>query len=221
MLFWHSCFFDDPNDVGILISGSSAFSNASLDIWKLLIDVLLKPDLENFVHYFANMWNACNCAVVWTFFGIALLWELGFHGSSAGKESTYNVGHLGSVPGLRRSPGEGKGYPLQYSVLENHKNLDMTEGLSLSLGLEWKLIISSPVATAQFSMFTYVPQFLKKKKKKNAIRPNLAQFAVPALSSTLNFHLIAMPIQGFCRSAWRSHPFSLLSNPFLSSCIRV
>ena len=38
---------------------------------------------------------------------------------SAGKESTCNAGDLGSVPGLRRSPGEGKGYPLQYSGLEN------------------------------------------------------------------------------------------------------
>ena len=35
----------------------------------------LKPDLENFEHYFANVWNECNCAVVWTFFGIALLWD--------------------------------------------------------------------------------------------------------------------------------------------------
>ena len=44
---------------------------------------------------------------------------LGFPGSSAGKESTCNVGDLGSIPGLGRSPGEGKGYPLQYSGLEN------------------------------------------------------------------------------------------------------
>ena len=44
---------------------------------------------------------------------------LGFPGSSAGKESACNVGDLGSVPGLGRSPGEGKGYPLQYSGLEN------------------------------------------------------------------------------------------------------
>ena len=44
---------------------------------------------------------------------------LGFSGRSTGKESTCNVGDLGSIPGLRRSPGEGKGYPLQYSGLEN------------------------------------------------------------------------------------------------------
>ena len=44
---------------------------------------------------------------------------LGFPGGSAGKESACNVGDLGSIPGLGRSPGEGKGYPLQYSGLEN------------------------------------------------------------------------------------------------------
>ena len=44
---------------------------------------------------------------------------MGFSGSSAGKESTYNVGDLGSIPGLGRSPGEGNDYPLQYSCPEN------------------------------------------------------------------------------------------------------
>ena len=44
---------------------------------------------------------------------------MGFPCSSAGKESAHNAGDLGSIPGLGRSPGEGKGYPLQYSVLEN------------------------------------------------------------------------------------------------------
>ena len=46
----------------------------------------------------------------------------GFHGSSAGKESTLNVGDLGSIPGLGRSPGKGKDYPLQYSGLENPRD---------------------------------------------------------------------------------------------------
>jgi len=50
-----SCFFDDPADVGNLISGSSAFSNTSLNIWKFRVHVLLKPDLENFEHYFTSM----------------------------------------------------------------------------------------------------------------------------------------------------------------------
>ena len=43
-----SCFFDDPADVGILISGSSAFSKFSLDIWKFTVHILLKSGLENF-----------------------------------------------------------------------------------------------------------------------------------------------------------------------------
>ena len=44
-------------------------------IWKFLFHVLLKPSLKDFDHYFASMWNECNCTVVWTFFGIALLWD--------------------------------------------------------------------------------------------------------------------------------------------------
>ena len=50
-----SCFFDDPADVGNLISGSSAFSTSSLNIWKFTVHVLLKLGLENFEHYFASM----------------------------------------------------------------------------------------------------------------------------------------------------------------------
>ena len=50
-----SHFFDDPTDVGNLISGSSAFSKSSLTIWKFTIHVLLKPGLENFEHYFTSM----------------------------------------------------------------------------------------------------------------------------------------------------------------------
>ena len=48
-------FFDDPTDVGSLNSGSSAFSKSSLNIWKFIVHVLLKPGLENFEHYFANV----------------------------------------------------------------------------------------------------------------------------------------------------------------------
>ena len=70
-----SCFFDDPVDVGNLISGSSAFSKTSLNIWKFMVHVLLKPDLENFEHYFTSVWDECNCAVVWAFFGFAFLWD--------------------------------------------------------------------------------------------------------------------------------------------------
>ena len=54
-----------------------------------------------------------------SFFSEVLYVLLGFPGGSTGKESTCNVGDLGSIPGLGRSPGEGNGYPLQYSGLEN------------------------------------------------------------------------------------------------------
>ena len=70
-----SCFFDDPTDVSNLMSGSSDFSKSILNIWKFTVHLLLKPGLENFEHYFASMWDECNCVVVWTFFGIAFLWN--------------------------------------------------------------------------------------------------------------------------------------------------
>ena len=50
-----SCFFNDPVDVGNLISGSSAFSKTSLNIWKFTVHILLKPGLENFKHFFTSM----------------------------------------------------------------------------------------------------------------------------------------------------------------------
>ena len=59
------CFFYDPADVGNLISGSSAFSKTSLNIWKFTVHALLKPGLENFEHYFISVWDECSCAVVW------------------------------------------------------------------------------------------------------------------------------------------------------------
>ena len=55
-----SCFFDDPVDAGNLISGSSAFSKLSLNIWKFMVHVLLKPGLENFEHYF----TACEVSAI-------------------------------------------------------------------------------------------------------------------------------------------------------------
>ena len=57
-------------DVGYLISGSSAFSKSNLNIWDFTVHVLLKPDLENFEHYFVIVWGECNCAVVWN-----ILWH--------------------------------------------------------------------------------------------------------------------------------------------------
>ena len=71
----HSCFFNDPADVGNLFSGFSTFSKSSLNIWKFMVHKLLKPSLKNFECYLTSRWNDCNCAVIWTFFGIALLWD--------------------------------------------------------------------------------------------------------------------------------------------------
>ena len=59
-----SCFFHDPADVGNLISGSSAFSKTSLNIWKFVVNILLKPGFENFEHYFTSVLDECNCVVV-------------------------------------------------------------------------------------------------------------------------------------------------------------
>ena len=75
-VFWNSVvFLMIQQMLAILISGSSAFSKFSLNIWKFTVQVLLKPGLENFEHYFASMWDECNCAVVWAFFDIAFLSE--------------------------------------------------------------------------------------------------------------------------------------------------
>ena len=73
-----SCFFDDPTDVGNLISSSSAFSKSSLNIWKFIVHALLKPDLENFELYFASVWDECNCehSLELPFFGIGMKFDL-------------------------------------------------------------------------------------------------------------------------------------------------
>ena len=142
-----SCFFDDPGDVGNLISGSSAFSKTSLNICKLTVHVLLKPGLDNFKHYLGgtnwaelgkkrhsvlhtfaqavSSWRMIICSQIYKTKGCGFgdpeenFTASGFPGGSAGKESACIVGDVGSVPGLGRSPGEGNGYPLQVSCLEN------------------------------------------------------------------------------------------------------
>ena len=70
-----SCFWSNRCWQYDLCLWSSAFSKFSLNIWKFTVRILLKPDLENFEHYFTSVWDECNCAVVWTFFGIAFLWN--------------------------------------------------------------------------------------------------------------------------------------------------
>ena len=69
------CFLHDPMNVDNSISGFSAFSKSSLYIWKFSIHVLLKACLKGLGHNLTSMRNESNCAVVWTLFGIALLWD--------------------------------------------------------------------------------------------------------------------------------------------------
>ena len=92
------CFFDDPTDVGNLISGSSAFSKSNSNIWKFMVHILLKPGLEKFEHYFTSVWDECNCAVVWASFVIAFLWDWNenwpFPVQYAGQEATVRTGHV-------------------------------------------------------------------------------------------------------------------------------
>ena len=99
---------NDPTDVGNLISGFSAFCKSTLNIWNFMVHAQLKPGLENFEHYLTSVWDECNCAVVWAFFGIAWTSLV----AQTVKRLAYNVGDLGSVPGLGRSSGEGNGNPL-------------------------------------------------------------------------------------------------------------
>ena len=102
-------FFDDPTDVGNLISGSSAFSKSSLNVWKFTVHVLLKPGLENFEHYFASVWGECNCVVVWAFFGIAfylgLEWKLSFSSPVATAEFFKFAGILSATLSQHHLPG--------------------------------------------------------------------------------------------------------------------
>ena len=88
-----SCSFNDPTDVGYYISGSSFISKTSLNIWKFMVHILLKPGLENFEHYFASVWDECNCAVVWTFFD-RLEWKLTFSSPVATAEFSKFAGIL-------------------------------------------------------------------------------------------------------------------------------
>ena len=95
-----SCFFDDATDVGNLISGSSTFSKSSLNIWKFMVQVLLKPDLENFEHYLLAHEMS---AIVWCFehfwhcFSLGLEWKLTFSSPVAAAEFSNFAGTLSTV----------------------------------------------------------------------------------------------------------------------------
>ena len=108
---------------------------------------------------------------------------MGFPGISAGKESTCSAGDLGSIPGSGRATGEGIGYPLQYSGLENstdcifHKGLDTSERLSLSLRLQWLRLYASTMGhrsipdqgTKALACCIEWPKNFKKTNQKNGI----------------------------------------------------
>ena len=71
VLLEFSFLFYDPVYVGNLITGYSALSKSSLNIWKFLLHILLKPSLKDFEHSLTRIWNESNCMLIWTFFGIA------------------------------------------------------------------------------------------------------------------------------------------------------
>ena len=124
--------FDDPVDVGNLISGSSAFSKSSLNIWRFMVHVLLKPGLENFEHYFASMRDDCNCAVVWTFLCIAFL----------------------------RDCNENRPFPVQYEKAKYRTlkdELPRSAGAQYATGDQWlvPLPFLKPAWTSGSSQFTY------------------------------------------------------------------
>ena len=144
-----SWFFYDPMDVGNLISGSSAFSKSSLNTWKFSVHILLKPHLENFEHYFASMWDECNCVVVWTFFGIAflcnwnengpfpVLWPMSFPNLLA-----YWVQHFNSIIFWIWNSSTGSPSPplglFEVMLLKAHLTLDSR--MSGSGHLTWQMV---------------------------------------------------------------------------------
>ena len=93
-------FFDDPMDVGNLISGSSAFSKNSLNIWKFMVHVLQRHSLENFDPYFASVrWmQLCgSLSILWHFFSLGLKWKLTFSSPVATAEFSKFAGILSAA----------------------------------------------------------------------------------------------------------------------------
>ena len=111
------CFFDDPADVGNLISGSSAFSKASLNICKFTVHVLLKPGLENFEHYFKRQWHPTPVLLPGKSHGRRSLVGCNPWGRKE-SDTTERLAFHFSLS----CTGEGNGNPLQCSCLENPRD---------------------------------------------------------------------------------------------------
>ena len=148
IFFWNALAFF----VNRQISGSSASSKPSLYVWKFLVHIQLKPSLKDFEPYLASTWDEHNCVIVWTFFGIALLWDwnknrpfpvlwplLSFPNLLASwiqHLTASSIGIWNNSAGIPSPPltlfiimfskahliGEGNGNPLQCSCLENPRD---------------------------------------------------------------------------------------------------
>ena len=100
MLFWNFLAFSMiQRMLAIWCLVPLPFLKPSLNIWKFMVNILLKPGLENFEHYFASIWDECNCAVVWAFSGIAFLhnWNEDFSSSLAAAEFSKFTGILSAA----------------------------------------------------------------------------------------------------------------------------
>ena len=113
------------------------------------------------------------CCVVLSSSGTFLWpWAVGFPGGSAGKDSACNVGYLGSIPGLGRFPGEGKGYPLQYSDQKN------------SMDCIVHVVVKSQTRLSDF-------HFLWQTTAKNTVDSICSLLCLPAIGRALLLHLVA------------------------------
>ena len=116
------CFFDHPADVGNMISGSSAFSKSSLNIWKFMIHILLKPVLENFDLYFASLWNEHNYVVVWRFFGI-VFFEIGMKTGISSPVATAKFSKFAGVLSAALSQYHLSGFEMLWMYVHIHMNV--------------------------------------------------------------------------------------------------
>ena len=143
----------------------SAFSKSSLNICKFMVHILLKSGLENFEHYFANMWDECKCVVVWTFFGIAFLWDW-----------NENL----PFPGL-----------WEIFFFFFYHDLSVTS-VVISSSSSFNYLISSLVLAAALWPFLLKksPNHLKLEKFKNEIRPSMKKESLePGIGTTISYSM--------------------------------